>query len=291
MKYSRFVAITIALLLSLCVLTPLAVLAEEAPPLDEPYFTTLSNKQLYEAAISYLGDGYKLFQPNPRELDENTSSSSALKDVTVYPLIAVKDQQTSLLVMKKSGGNWEVFICNHAALQRPGFSLADFSVEVTSMVSNPFYVYFDYLDETGNRWTLTLQLSATYQCRFANLSTRAGRKFITLVYNMDRDIDYKLDYSYCRCSYEIAPDPTVSFDADKFSFAQCPIALDDLLKPVDIRNKTISLFMYPDDTQSPVLELSGEESLEINQQENWSLAYYKNSLFYVKTSEISADDE
>ncbi len=291
MKYTRFAAIIIALLLCLYAFAPLAVLAEEAPPLDEPYFTTLSNKQLYEAAASYLGDGYKLFQPNPRELDVNTSSSSALKDVTVYPLIAVKDQQASLLVMKKSGDDWEVFICNHAALQRPGFSLADFSVEAASMVSDPFHVYFDYLDETGNRWTLALQLSAVYQCRFHDVSTRAGRKFITLIYNMSRNIDYQLDYPYCRCSYEIAPDPTISFDADKFSFAQCPIALDDLLESVDIRNKTISLFMYPDDMQSPTLELSGEESLEINQQENWSLAYYKNNLFYVKTSEISADDE
>lgn len=291
MKYTRSAAIIIALLLSLCALTPLAVLAEEAPRLDEPYFTTLSNKQLYEAAISYLGDGYKLFQPDPIEWDVDTSSSSVLKDVVVYPLIAVKDQQASLLVMKKSGDDWEVFICNHAALQRPGFSLTNFSVEAATMVSDSFYVYFNYLDETGNEWTLTLQLSAVYRCRFDNLSTRAGCKFIRLVYNMDRDIDYKLDYSYCRCSYEIAPDPTLSFDADKFSFAQCPIALDDLLESVDIRNKTISLFMYPDDTQSPVLELSGEESLEINQQENWSLAYYKNSLFYVKTSEISADDE
>ena len=52
---------------------------------------------------------------------------------------------------------------------------------------------------------------------------------------MDRDITYQLDYPYCRCSYEIAPDPTASFDADKFSFAQCPIVLDDLLEPVDIR--------------------------------------------------------
>ena len=211
--------------------------------------------------------------------------------MAIYPLIAVKDQQASLLVMKKSGDGWEVFICNHAALQRPGFSLADFSVEAASMVSDSFDVYFDYLDENGNRWTLTLQLSAVYRCRFHHISTRIGRKFILLIYNMDRNIDYQLDYSYCRCSYEIAPDPAASFDADKFSFAQCPIELDDLLKPVDIRNKTIGLFMYPDDTQSPVLELSGEESLAINQQENWSLAYYKNSLFYVKTSEISADDE
>ena len=291
MKYSRFVAITIALLLCLCALTPLAAIAEEAPPLDEPYFTTLSNKQLYEAATSCLGDGYKLFQPDPIEWDVDTSSSSVLEDVAVYPLIAVKDQQASLLVMKKSGDDWEVFICNHAALQRPGFSLTNFSVEAATMVSSPFYVYFNYLDETGNEWALTLQLSAAYQCRFHHISTRIGRKFILLIYNMDRNIDYQLDYSYCRYSYEIAPDPTVSFDADKFSFAQCPIALDDLLKPVDIRNKTINLFMYPDDTQSPVLELSGEESLEINQQENWSLAYYKNNLFYVKTSEIAADDE
>ena len=278
-------------MLCLCALTPLVVLAEEAPPLDEPYFTTLSNKQLYEAAISYLGNGYKLFQPDSRETYEDTSSSSALKDVAVYPLIAVKDQQASLLVMKKSGDDWEVFICNHTALQRPGFSLADFSVEVTSMVSNPFYVYFDYIDETGNRWTLTLQLSATYQCRFANLSTSIGRKFIHWFYDMDGNATYQLDYSSCCCSYEIDFDPRVPIDADKFSFTQCPIALDDLLTPVDIRNKTISLFMYPDDTQSPTLELSGEESLEINQQEDWSLAYYKNSLFYVKTSEIAANGE
>ena len=291
MKYSRFVAITIALLLCLCALTPLAAIAEEAPPLDEPYFTTLSNKQLYEAAASYLGDGYKLFQPNPTEIDVNTSSSSALKNVAVYPLIAVKDQQASLLVMKKSGDDWEVFICNHAALQRPGFSLANFSVDPASMVSNPFYVYFDYLDETGNRWTLTLQLSATYQCRFDNLSTSIGRKFIHWFYDMDGNATYQLDYSSCCCSYEIDLDPRVPIDADKFSFAQCPIELDDLLKPVNIRNKTINLFMYPDDTQGPTLELSGEESLEIIQQEDWSLAYYKNGLFYVKTSEISADDE
>ena len=291
MKYSRFVAITIALLLCLCALTPLAVLAEEAPPLDEPYFTTLSNKQLYEAAASYLGDGYKLFQPNPTEIDVNTSSSSVLEDVTVYPLIAVRDQQASLLVMKRSGNGWEVFISNHAALQRPGFSLTNFSVDPYTMVSDPFYVYFDYLDETGNEWTLMLQLSAAYQCRFHHMSTRVGCKSILLVYNMDRDITYQLDYPYCRCSYEIAPDPTASFDADKFSFAQCPIVLDDLLEPVDVRNKTINLFMYPDDTQGPTFELSGEESLKINQQEDWSLAYYKNSLFYVKTSEISADDE
>lgn len=288
MKYTRFAAIIIALLLCLCAF---AAIAEEAPRLDEPYFTTLSNKQLSEVAISYLDDGYKLFQPDPIEWDVDTSSSSVLKDVAVYPLIAVKDQQASLLVMKKSGDDWEVFICNHAALQRPGFSLTNFSVEAATMVSDPFYVYFNYLDETGNEWTLELQLSAAYQCRFHHISTSIGRKFILLIYNVDRNIDYLLDYPYCRYSYEIAPDPTLSFDADNFSFAQCPITLDDLLKPVDIRNKTISLFMYPDDTQSPVLELSGEESLEINQQEDWSLAYYKNSLFYVKTSEISADDE
>ena len=64
MKYTRFAAIIIALLLCLCAF---AAIAEEAPRLDAPYFAPLSNKQLSEAAISYLGDGYKLFQPNSRE--------------------------------------------------------------------------------------------------------------------------------------------------------------------------------------------------------------------------------
>lgn len=282
MKCTRFAVIALTTLLTLCIFISLSA-AEGGGWAETSALTSLSNKVLTKTATSFLGKGCQFFQPDSREVDMNTSSSSVLDDLVLYPLIAVKEQQIYLLVMKKSGDNWKVMTCSDSALQRPGFRLVGFSIDESVGANTMFNVYFDYLDESGREWTLTLTLSDIYPCWFSAVHTRNK----DIILNYERGITYQLDYpSKYRCSYEIDIDPAISFRMDEFSFAQCPLEIRELLSPVDIRSKSISLFMYPDDTVEPVFVITGEEMLDMIQQKDWSIVYYRDNMFYIQTSDI-----
>lgn len=287
MKCTRLAVVALTTLLTLCIFVSLSA-AEGVFRVETSALTSLSNKELTKTATSSLGKGCQFFQPDSREVDMNTSSSSVLDDLVLYPLVAVKEQQVYLLVMKKSGDNWKVMTCSDSALQRPGFRLVGFSIDESTGANTMFNVYFDYLDETGREWTLTLTLSDIYPCWFSAVHT--DNKEIIL--NYERGITYQLDYpSKYRCSYEIDINPAISFRLDEFSFALCPLEIQELLSPVDIRNKSINLFMYPDDTVESVFVLTGEETLDVIQQKDWSIAYYRDNMFYFRTSDIFITDD
>ncbi len=282
----------IVCILSLCqfALVPCAA-AEVTPNADTTYLLPLTNKRLHEIAVAYLGEGYQFFQPASRENDMNTSASSVLDELSMYPLLAIKGQQIQLLVLKKSGGSWTVHVCSDTALQRPEFTLIRFSMEESAGTDTMYHAYFDYLDISRREWTLTLTLSDIYPCWFSAVHT--GNSDITL--NYERGMTFQLDFPFLyRCSYEIEPDPSISFRVDAFSFATCPLDIRELLKPISIRSKTVNLYLYPDDTLKPVFRLTEGESLDIVQQRqhaSWSLAYYQGNFFFVNNSEIDCSVE
>lgn len=296
MKYTRVTETAMALLLTLCLCISCFsfAAAEEAFQINTTELEPLSNKKLAKLANAYLGKGYTLYQPNSRETYTNMSSAEALDEFYSYALLAVKGQDVRLLMLQKKNDTWSITNCNDVALQRPGFTLVNFSTDGGGGSNSTVNFYFYYLDEKERGWELLLYLSDIYPCYFSALSTPSIDSTINyrdFYFSSDGRITYQVDYSEYQCMYRINLGSDVSFLFDDFSFAQCPITIQDLLSPVDIQNKSVRLFMYPDLNTEPIFEIMDNETLNVVQQngrhrKEWTLAYYGDGLFYIPTSDL-----
>ena len=139
---------------------------------------------------------------------------------------------------------------------------------------------------------MNLQLSDIYPSCFASIH----RKNMDLILNYDRGITLQFDFPFLsRCSYEVYPKQYISFKVDEFSFAECPIAIQDFLVPASISSQRegAGLFTFPDDSMEPVLQLSKDENIDVFYQPrmtDWVLVYYKDNLLFAHGDDISLYD-
>lgn len=259
-----------------------------------PNILPLSNKNLISVLQESGYDGWDFYQPSAREFDTNTSSSHYLDVINAYPIIAINNDDVCLIVLRKTNKQWTVSVTNSRALTREGFILKGFSLdEYHSEVDNIQDVFFDFEDKAGNLLTLNLQLSDIYPSYFAFMQSENMR----LVFNYDRGITMQFDFPFIfRCSYEINPKQSIPFNVDEFSFAECPITIQELLVPSSIspHGEVASLFAFPDDSMEPVFQLTQDENIYIIYQQNmsdWVLVFYKDNLLFAHNADITLNDE
>ena len=82
--------------------------AENANPIVSDWLTELKSKRLIQIVEDEIGEGWTLYQPNGREEEENFSSAENLKEMRFLPVVAQKDNQLRLLILRRQGDLWKV---------------------------------------------------------------------------------------------------------------------------------------------------------------------------------------
>ncbi len=68
------------------------------------WLTELKSKRLIQIVEDEIGEGWTLYQPNGREEEENFSSAENLEANALSPVVAQKDNQLRLLILKEAVG-------------------------------------------------------------------------------------------------------------------------------------------------------------------------------------------
>lgn len=237
---------------------------------------------------------WDFYQPAARETDTDTSSGPFLEEQSTYPIVACREDEVCLLVLKKVEGQWTLDVANERALVRKGFCLKGFSVdEGSSAVNGEQHVYFDFKDEHADELTLNLQLSDLYPSYFSFLQSGD----VEVIFHYDRGMTFQYDYPFLtQCAYKVDPDPPVSFAVDEFSLAECPTGLQALLVPASVspREEAAGLYALPDEGMTPVFQLGAGEALEVvhqRQAADWALVRYRGNLFFIHGDEVAEGGE
>mgnify|MGYP000818033802 FL=1 len=123
------------LLAAALLLTSLScALADGTSPIVSDGLTELKSKRLIQIVEDEIGEGWTLYQPNGREEEENFSSAANLKEMRFLPVVAQKDNQLRLLILRRQGDLWKVSEQNDRALMRDGWMLQNFSAIGLSLI-------------------------------------------------------------------------------------------------------------------------------------------------------------
>ncbi len=278
------------LLFILCLLLSCAYASAET----ESRLTPLSNKSMTSLLNKNGYNGWKLYQPDHREEDISTSSKSFLKNIDIYPVVAVKDAETHLIVLEKKKNDWQIMLSGSKALSRDGFSLCSFSMDVS--IGDTLYFYFDFADAEDRTYTLNLELSRKFPSYFSLLSlpaedTDSGYVHRTIVMNYDRDFDFELDLFGGAVRERIGVEPWQSYEfgIEDFSFADMPLSIRDLTKQAVVKAapNVAGLYRYPTETAGPALVLNEGDTADIVRLEyardNWMIVCVQDDVYFARS--------
>lgn len=260
----------------------------------EDRLTSLSNKSMVSVLNKNGYKGWKLYQPGPREENINTSSKSFLKNIDLYPIVAVKDSETRLIVLEKKKNDWQVMLVSDKAISRDGFRLCGFSMDEN--VSDTLYFYFDFADAEDRTYTLNLELSRKYPSCFSLLSlpaenTDSGYVYRSIVMNYDRDFDFELDIFGGAVRERIGVEPWQSYEfgIEDFSFADMPLSIRDLTKQAVVKAAPngAGLYRYPMEAAEPVLVLNEGDTADIVKLvydcDHWMIVCVQDHVYFARS--------
>ena len=283
----------LALVFALCMLVSCAYASVET----EERRTPLSNKTLVKILEKNGYKGWTLYQPGSRETDTNTSSKAFLRRIGIYPVVAEKDGETHLVILRKKGGDWKFQLASDKAVSRDGFRMYDFSMdENISSESETLYIWFDYADAGDRRYSLELDLSDTYSSCFRYLElpgedTDDGRIYRTIIMNYLRDFDFELSYygGSFRETIGVQPWKTHEFGIGEFSLAEMPLSLADLTKQAVVKNAPdgAPLYRRPSETGEPIAVLhEGEPAniVRLEYSDKWMIVYMQDEVYYARSA-------
>ena len=282
-----------ALLFVLCMLVSCAYASVETEERRSP----LSNKTLVKILDNNGYKGWTLYQPGSRETDTNTSSKAFLRQIGIYPVVAVKDGETHLIILRKKGGDWKFQLASDKAVSRDGFRMYDFSMdENISSESKTLYIWFDYADAGDRRYSLELDLSDTYSSCFRYLElpgedTDDGHIYRTIIMNYLRDFDFEVSYlgGAVQETVGVQPWQAHEFGIEDFSLAEMPLSLADLTKQAVVKNAPdgAGLYRYPSETGKPITVLREGDTADIVRLEysdNWMIVCMQDEVYYARST-------
>ena len=289
-----------ALLLFLCLFATCAYASTET----EERLTLLSNNKLKTLLRNNGYDGWLLYQPGSREEDINTSSNPFLKEIDVYPVLAMREEQIHLIILQKRNKNWMIQTVNDKAIVRDGFRLYDFSMdENISSDAVTLYVYFDFADADDRTYTLNLELSQRFPSffRFLDLpgeDSGSGRISRMIVMNYLRDFDFELDLfgGAFRERIGVMPWQPYEFGVEEFVLADMPLSIGDLTKPAYVKASPdgVGLYRYPMETEKPIKILHEGDTVNIVRleygYENWMIVCVQDDVYFVRSELIEYED-
>ena len=238
--------------------------------------------------------GWKLYQPGSRETGTDTSSNSFLKTIDLYAVVAVKDDETHLIVLQKRKNKWEINTVSNKAITREGFRLFSFSMdENVSSEDETLYFYFDFADAEDKVYTLRLDMSLRFPTYFRFLGlpgedTDNGHIYHEIIMDYDRNFTFELDVfgGGYREYISVEPWHDYQFGVNEFSLAEMPLSIPDLTKPAVIKSGAghVGLYRYPMDSGEPVRFLNDGDSAGIVRLEygrdNWMIVCVGDEVYF-----------
>ena len=260
-------------------------------------FTPLSNRSIHSILSNHLGNDWHYFQPSPRETDVDCSSDSFLEKMSVYPILAVKDRQKKLILLKKEEGSWKISTENDSALMRNNYELASFSIDENINFENQHYdVFFEFNSQQYQKVSLQLVLNPVFSyfrsidtIQFGELKIRK-----TTVYEPYRGVTFHTDYytdpatCFFSNSYSVQDSRNNSFSAEEFHFMDVPIEIDELFSKV-VCSAEVQLYMAPfseSKVQMTVLPGNAIYIIEQDESKDWAVIQFNGNKFFCKTSEL-----
>lgn len=269
--------------------------AENANPLVSDWLTELKSKRLIQIVEDEIGEGWTLYQPNGREEEENFSSAENLKEMRFLPVVAQKDNQLRLLILRRQGDLWKVSEQNDRALMRDGWMLQNFSAMPYGN-SDSTYIYFDFVDENQTEWELVLNLSAVYVSYFRMIYNAEGYGTTEIVFNYDHGMKFQFDAPfYFRLSYDVDPAERYSFVVEDFDLATCPLSMQNFFVPavVSCGEEGAGLYIMAKQGIQPILVLADGEMIEAipqRWQRDWVIVCYRGNYLFMKTGNCKMEE-
>ncbi len=269
--------------------------AENTNPIVSDWLTELKSKRLIQIVEDEIGEGWTLYQPNGREEEENFSSAANLKEMRFLPVVAQKDNQLRLLILRRQGDLWKVSEQNDRALMRDGWMLQNFSAMPYGN-SDSTYIYFDFVDENQTEWELVLNLSAVYVSYFRMIYNAEGYGTTEIVFNYDHGMKFQFDAPfYFRLSYDVDPAERYSFVVEDFDLATCPLSMQELLVPavVSCGEAGAELYIAFQQNIQPIFVLADGEAIEAipqRWQRDWVIVCYRGNYLFMKTENCKMEE-
>ena len=269
--------------------------AENANPIVSDWLTELKSKRLIQIVEDEIGEGWTLYQPNGREYEENFSSAANLKEMRFLPVVAQKDNQLRLLILRRQGDLWKVSEQNDRALMRDGWMLQNFSA-MSYGNSDSTYIYFDFVDENQTEWGLVLNLSAVYVSYFRMIYNAEGYGTTEIIFNYDHGMKFQFDAPfYFRLSYDVDPAERYSFVVEDFDLATCPLSMQELLVPavVSCGEAGAELYIALQQNIQPIFVLADGEAIEAipqRWQRDWVIVCYRGNYLFMKTENCKMEE-
>ena len=269
--------------------------AENTNPIVSDWLTELKSKRLIQIVEDEIGEGWTLYQPNGREEEENFSSVANLKEMRFLPVVAQKDNQLRLLILRRQGDLWKVSEQNDRALMRDGWMLQNFSAMPYGN-SDSTYIYFDFVDENQTEWELVLNLSTVYVSYFRMIYNAEGYGTTEIVFNYDHGMKFQFDAPfYFRLSYDVDPAERYSFVVEDFDLATCPLSMQELLVPavVSCGEAGAELYIALQQNIQPIFVLADGEAIEAipqRWQRDWVIVCYRGNYLFMKTENCKMEE-
>lgn len=273
----------------------LCAVAENTNPIVSDWLTELKSKRLIQIVEDEIGEGWTLYQPNGREEEENFSSAANLKEMRFLPVVAQKDNQLRLLILRRQGDLWKVSEQNDRALMRDGWMLQNFSA-MSYGNSDSTYIYFDFVDENQMEWGLVLNLSTVYVSYFRMIYTAEEYGITEIIFNYERGVDFQFDATfYFRLSYDVDPAERYSFVVEDFDLATCPLSMQELLVPavVSCGEAGAELYIALQQNIQPIFVLADGEAIEAipqRWQRDWVIVCYRGNYLFMKTENCKMEE-
>ena len=292
----RLLGLRLAMMVMMGGISCAVAMAENATAESSDWMTKLTNKTLIQVVEKEIGKGWTLYQPNGREEEENFSSAANLKEMRFLPVVAQKDNQLRLLILRRQGDLWKVSEQNDRALMRDGWTLQNFSAMPYGN-SDWTYIFFDFVDENQKRWELMLNLGDGYVSSFDAISYYVegyGTTYINM--NYDRGMEFLIDEpDNYRLSYEVYPVEDYSFGVEDFDLATCPLSMQELLVPavVSCGEAGAELYIALQQNIQPIFVLADGEAIEAipqRWQRDWVIVCYRGNYLFMKTENCKIEE-
>lgn len=268
----------------------------------------VKNKSLINVIKKTDYASWEIYGPADSEIvGKNIYSTAFFKNATTFPLVAVKGDQTVLLIMQRSGSSWILLSANENALERDDFILCGFTIGTSSYDDeNPsVLVSFDFSSKShpnDRNYRYSLGMWINGKDEFINLLVMEKEHeleqcsdYYSVIIN-DKVLIYRCHKpnSFERIDYCFTHNP-VDNSLSSFSLSALPIIPSDMMIKTQIHsidNRPINLYLQPDAQSDTVLTIPDHSAVLIMNESiiyndmQWYLVRYENSLGYVLCSHI-----
>lgn len=266
----------------------------------------LTNKALLKPIKATEYADWTLYQPEDREIPVDVTKVSQFKKYPYFPVLAVKNDETAVLLLKRTGKSWTLVGANRNVLTREGWTLWQFTMD--HMIGNEneaMFIGFYFTAEDGGSMELFLQpFAGSRRFSFISFTPAASAAENLFAHNVDIMFNSGLKYSYreqaTQNTWTYSMDSKLPLAAeydnfDVFDLSQVPLTIMEAMVPVTVTQDTV-LRQFPGESAALAGLSAGDEVLAAYdswdyQYKEWVLAWNGSAMGYISRVSFASDTE